>query len=484
MRKSTQRACSYYIGGFLLFTIILGSSKPSTAQLVAPLIVQTNAAGDNIHLIDPTSNTIVGEISGIEVNHGIAAAPDGSYFYVTNEVDHTLDIVDAENLQITHKVPLSGRPNNVAIRHDGGRVYVAIVSAPGAVDVIDTASATLATSINTAGGVHNTFTAPDGKYVVAGSIAGRNLTVIDSETETAVWSLFFDAGVRPMSFETNPDGSTSRIFVQLSNFHGFAIVDFEERREVGQRIELPSVPEDERHREFLQGSPSHGQGVTPDGTSLWLCSKVNSFVYAYSLPDLKYLGGVHVGSHPDWLTFSPDSQYVYVANAGSNSTSVVNIETMTEVTQIPVGQVPKRVITAQVSRTSIANWTAGQSGALSLASREPFDYDFYRDEVEPIFVRKRIGIARCVVCHSTRTRFRLQPLPADGEGWTAEQSQRNLSVTRRMIRPNDLMASPLLTLPLSEKSGGNPFHPGGKHWASQSDPEWQTIVRWIQGSQD
>jgi YVTN family beta-propeller protein len=484
MRKSRQRACSYYIGGFLFFTIILGSSKPSTAQLVDPLIVQTNAAGDNIHLIDPTSNTIVGEISGIEVNHGITAAPDGSYFYVTNEVDHTLDIVDAKNLQISHKVPLSGRPNNVAIRHDGARVYVAIVSSPGAVDVIDAASATLATSINTAGGVHNTFTTPDGKYVVAGSIAGRNLTVIDSETETAVWSLFFDAGVRPMSFETNPDGSTSRIFVQLSNFHGFATVDFEERREVGQRIELPSVPEDERHSEFLQGSPSHGQGVTPDGTSLWLCSKVNSFVYAYSLPDLNYLGGVHVGSHPDWLTFSPDSQYVYVANAGSNSTSVVNIETMTEVTQIPVGQVPKRVITAQIPRTSIENWTARQSGALSLASREPFDYDFYRDEVEPIFVRKRIGIARCVVCHSTRTRFRLQPLPADGEGWTAEQSQRNLSVTRRMIRPNDLMASPLLTLPLSEKSGGNPFHPGGKHWTSQSDPEWQTIVRWIQGTQD
>jgi len=157
---------------------------------------------------------------------------------------------------------------------------------------------------------------------------------------------------------------------------------------------------------------------------------------------------------------------------------------MTEVTQIPVGQVPKRVITAQIPRTSIENWTTKQAGTLSLASREPFDYDFYRNEVEPIFVRKRIGIARCVVCHSTRTRFRLQPLPSDGEGWTAEQSQHNLSATRRMIRPNDLMASPLLTLPLSEHSGGNPFHPGGKHWASQSDPEWQTIVRWIQGTQD
>ena len=81
MRKSTQRACSYYIGGFLLIYYHPWEFQSlPLPKLVAPLIVQTNAAGDNIHLIDPTSNTIVGEISGIEVNHGIAAAPDGSYF--------------------------------------------------------------------------------------------------------------------------------------------------------------------------------------------------------------------------------------------------------------------------------------------------------------------------------------------------------------------------------------------------------------------
>ena len=80
MRKSKQRACGYHLGAFLLLTIVLGSSTPSTAQAVDPLIVQTNAAGDNIHLIDPTSNTIVGKISGIEVNHGIAAAPDVGSF--------------------------------------------------------------------------------------------------------------------------------------------------------------------------------------------------------------------------------------------------------------------------------------------------------------------------------------------------------------------------------------------------------------------
>src|SRR5688572_7263422 len=74
-------------------------------------IVQTNAAGDNIHLIDPTTNKVVAEIKGIEVNHGAAAAPDGSRFYFTNEADHTLDVVDGKTLAVTKKIPLTGRPN-------------------------------------------------------------------------------------------------------------------------------------------------------------------------------------------------------------------------------------------------------------------------------------------------------------------------------------------------------------------------------------
>jgi YVTN family beta-propeller protein len=312
-------------------------------------IIQTNAAGDNIHVIDPKTNKIVQEIKGIEVNHGAAVAPDGSRYYFTNEANHTLDIVDGKSLKITGSVKLSGRPNNVAINQDGSRVYVAIRQAPGAVDVIDTKTVTLAKSIPTQGAIHNPFVTPDGKYVIAGSIEGRLLTVIDAKTETPAWSLAFDEGVRPIAFETKPNGATNRMFVQITGFHGFYIVDFDQRKEVG-RIRLPDVSPEQRHLDMLQGSPSHGIGVTPDGKSLWVCSKMNGRIYGYSLPDLKLIGGVRVGDHPDWLTFTPDSKFVYVANAGSNSVSAVDIATLKEVARIPVGQVPKRNITAVLGK--------------------------------------------------------------------------------------------------------------------------------------
>ena len=307
-------------------------------------IIQTNSAGDNIHLIDPATNKVVAVINGIEVNHGAAAAPDGSLFYFSNEADHTLDFVDVKTLKVTKKVKLSGRPNNVAISSDGGHVYVAIRQEPGAVDVVDTRSARLIKSVATGGSVHNPFVTPDGKYVIAGLIEARKLVVIDGKTEEPVWTMSFDRGVRPMAFEQNADGSTRRMFVQLSDFHGFAVVDFAERKEL-TRIALPDVPPAERHLQGLQGSPSHGLGIAPGGRTLWVNSKMNSYVYAYSLPDLTLLGGVQVGDHPDWLTFSPDGKSLYVANAGSNSVSVVDVAARREVTKIPVGQVPKRNVT-------------------------------------------------------------------------------------------------------------------------------------------
>src|SRR5262245_45207998 len=336
-----MRAKSFALAALAFLTVLFAVSLDAATVR----IVQTNAAGDSVMLIDPVTNKVVGEIKDIEVNHGAAAAPDGSRLYVTNEAESTVDVVDLKTLKIIKKIPLTNHPNNIAVSKDGRRVYAAIVAGAGAVDVIDTASLTRAKSIRTEGGIHNTYVTPDGKYVVAGSIIGKKISVIDAKTEEIAWTIPMEAGVRPICFETNADGSTKRMFVELSDFHGFVTVDWKSRQLV-DRVKLPEVPVNERHTEGLQGSPSHGIGIAPDGKTLWVNSKVNSYVYVYSMPDLAFVAGVKVGDHPDWLTFTPDSKRIYVANAGSNSVSAVDIATRKEIARIAVGQVPKRNITA------------------------------------------------------------------------------------------------------------------------------------------
>src|SRR5688572_9384034 len=319
----------------------------STAAAAQVRIVQTNSAGDNIHLIDPSSNVIVGEIKGIPINHGAAADPDGRRFYFSSEAEQTLHVVDGKTLQTTKKIPLTGRPNNISIARDGSRVYVGIVSAPGAVDVIDTKTLERVKSIPTKGGIHNVYVTPDGKYVIAGSIAGRLMTVIDQKTDETAWTLF-EEGVRPMAFEVNPDGSTKRIFVQISNLHGFAIVDFAQRKEVG-RITLPDdVPSEKVDKGPFNASPSHGLGVAPDGKTLWVTSRPNARVYVYSLPDLTLLGFEELGGRPDWVTFTPDSKTAYISTENTDSTIALDVASRKRVATIAVGDAPKRVITVVV----------------------------------------------------------------------------------------------------------------------------------------
>lgn len=311
-------------------------------------VLQSNAAGDNIHVIDPATNKVVDVIEDIEVPHGLTISPDGNRIYVTNESLTTLDVVDAKTLLVFDRIPLSGRPNNVDVSNDGTKVYAGIAEEPGAVDVIDTASLENVKSIPVKGRIHNVYVTPDGKHAVAGSIPARTINVIDTSSDTLAWTLTLSAGIRPMAFTTNPDGSTKEIIVQLSNFHGFAVVDFAERKE-SRRIKLPDPPGHHKVTEGLQGSPAHGLAVTPDGKMLWSTSKYYNCVVAYSLPDYRMLKVVDVGAHPDWLAVTPDSKTLYVAVAGDDVTVAVDIETMKVVERIPVGYVPKRVVAGKLS---------------------------------------------------------------------------------------------------------------------------------------
>jgi YVTN family beta-propeller protein len=304
-------------------------------------IIQTNSAGDNVHVIDPVTNKVVGVINGIEVSHGAAVAPDGTRIYVSDEADSTLDFVDGKSLKVVKKVPLSGHPNNIAISKDGKHVYVGIIQTPGGVDVIDTVAMTNVRTLPTKGTIHNAYVTPDGNYVVAGSIAGKTINVFDEKTGASAWVLDMDLGIRPMAFAANPDGSTRWIFVQLTDFNGFAVIDFATHKEV-QRIKNPDLPLGKST--VPEGSdPSHGMAVTADGKTLVVCSRLNNYLYSYSLPELKLQGSAELtGKGAGWVTLTPDGKTAYVANPVTNDVSVVDVKTMKEVTKIPVGFVPKR----------------------------------------------------------------------------------------------------------------------------------------------
>jgi len=329
-------------------------------------IIQTNSAGDNIHIIDAATNKVVGEIKGIEAPHGIAVAPDGSRIYISEQADRTLTVVDGKTLQVTKRIALSGNPNLVDITPDGKRLYVAIAltwddfsefpqikaNPSGGVDVIDTASLEKVKTIPIRGGIHDLNVTPDGKFVLAGSSRGAKpaanlMNVIDTKTDEITWKLVLNPAPSPMAISSNPDGSTKWIFAQNGSLNGFQVLDFATQAKINE-IKFPDLPADKQNK---HGGPSvsHGIMLTADQKTLVINSRLNSTLYAYSVPDLKLLGAAELsGRGAGWLVISPDGKTAYVANEHTNNVSVVDIKSMKETAVVPVGFAPARNATWMV----------------------------------------------------------------------------------------------------------------------------------------
>ena len=348
MKNRMMRQATYILGFAWALT-----ARPMAAQQKSYVYV-TNSAETKTHVIDTATNKVVQVIRGIERPHGVQFSPDGRTVYISNESESVINVIDQKTGQTTAKIPLHARPNNISVSKDGKKLFVAIAEDPGGgLEIIDLV-AKKSMKMIPMGRLHNVYTTPDGKYAVMGSTGHRFFAVVDAETNEEVWKIQFDKAVRPMAFEQNPDGSTKRVFVGLSDLHGFAVVDFAQRKEAG-RIELPHEPGGFPEIE----APSHAIGVTPDNKTLWVSSTGNNSMFAYSLPELKLKGRVglpvvdlppgsfmeRIGASPNWLSFSPDSKRVYVSNGGLRSLSVIDAEAMKLITSVPVGETPKRINT-------------------------------------------------------------------------------------------------------------------------------------------
>jgi len=86
-----------------------------------------------------------------------------------------------------------------------------------------------------------------------------------------------------------------------------------------------------------------------------------------------------------------------------------------------------------------------------------------------------------VICHESATNaFTLAPLNGKA-AYTEQESRKNFEVVTHLVVPGKPDESYLLTYPLVPQEGGAAYHSGGRQWESKSDPNWQTIARWING---
>ena len=265
---------------------------------------------------------------------------------------------DTKTLKLVQQIALSERPNKIVVNKKHRKIYAGIVSRP-LVDVIDIATHKVIKSIPVGKTVHNTYVTPDDGYVVAG-LRGEvepgepTIQVIDPKTDSVVWGLELTGHqqygrthheVRPMAFEGNPDGSVKRMYAQATGINGVWVIDWQTRKVVDM-LWPPKLPLWKQNADGIQTGDMHGLEVLPDRSALWASSRLDSRVYGWSLPDLKYIGAVEVGPSANWMTPTPDSKYMYVAISGVDYTIAVDLKKLAIAAKIKTGARPARISTA------------------------------------------------------------------------------------------------------------------------------------------
>jgi hypothetical protein len=120
--------------------------------------------------------------------------------------------------------------------------------------------------------------------------------------------------------------------------------------------------------------------------------------------------------------------------------------------------------------------------APTTASAQALDYGYFKANIQPIFLTKREGHTRCIVCHAgANNAMRLTPLAAGASGFTEEQSKTNFETLSRIVVPGKPMESHFLLHPLQPEFGGGMYHSGGRQFTSTDDPDWQKMRDWVNG---
>jgi YVTN family beta-propeller protein len=323
--------------GALLLSLAWGADN-SAAQTFKLYV--GNSRGDDISVVDMVSLKVTGTIQAGERVHGVCAQADGKRLFATVETDHTLRIIDTGNQQTVATIKLPGRPNQCAVTPDGK--YVAVPIRDGdSVEIVDVAKSEIVKSLPIKE-PHNALNTGSNRYIYVSSMGSHEIDLIDLEKMD--YAAHIPAGGRPRPYVVSSDGKT--MYVAVADLHGFIIVDIPGQKVV-ERVEIPAQHATLRKLEYeTPDTLTHGLGLTPDGSELWVSSLLDDAMYIYDVKAKKITGKVGTGEGPNWISFSPDGKYACISNTDTDDVSIIDVKTRREVTRVKVGKVPKRLVVA------------------------------------------------------------------------------------------------------------------------------------------
>ncbi|MEZ6123956.1 MAG: hypothetical protein R3C49_12360 [Planctomycetaceae bacterium] len=234
---------------------------------------------------------------------GICASPVTDRIYVSTLT--TLMCLDLKTEQMLWEKSYEGGCDRMSLTPDGRRMYLPSLE-KGHWHVLDALSGKVLGRIQPDSGAHNTICGLSGRYAYLAGLKSPVLTIVETSNQAVVRTCGpFSHNIRPFTV----NGSETLVFVCVNECLGFEVGDLITGRKL-YRVEVAGFQKGPVKR---HGCPSHGIGLSPDETELWVTDGGNSHMHVFDATVMppRQVASLPVRDQPGWVTFSIDGQFAY-----------------------------------------------------------------------------------------------------------------------------------------------------------------------------
>jgi YVTN family beta-propeller protein len=310
-----------------LFLTVACSSSPQPAAPVSGTAAGSSASGSTLNPLPgmppvEDANDIYSADRPNALSETVKKYP--SYIYVPNSKSNSVSIIDPKTYHVIRSFPVGREPQHVIPSWDLKKLWVA-QDLQDQITLIDPATGEKGETIHVED-PYNMYYTPDGKYAIICAERERRLDFRDAQTMKVVKRVRVPCdGVNHIDFSI--DG---RYLLATCEFSGELLkVDVAEQKVLGTlRLTPPGMPQDIK--------------LSPDGKIFYVANMEANGVHVIDGDNLKSISFIPTGKGAHGLYVSRDSKYLYVANRGEGSVSLINFKTreIAAKWQIPGGGSP------------------------------------------------------------------------------------------------------------------------------------------------
>jgi len=278
--------------------------------------------GDNAVAVVDTSSSKVLTTIAVAAPDGLVITPDGAKVYVSSNSAGVINVIDTATDRVTTSINAGAQPAGLAIAHDG-RHLVAAIQGDGKALIIDTATDSVTGTI-AVGKAHNSAISADGQTAyIASQVATApaiNLVGVPAGMPGATFAI--DKSPRALC------AAGTKLYVTVAGADAIEVLD----GATGQPS--ASIP--------TAGSP-HDIRPTLDGAYVATVSQTGGELELIDPSTASVVAHVPTGKMPHWIALSSDGKLAYVTNEADNNVVAIDLATQAVVKTISAGAGPRKI---------------------------------------------------------------------------------------------------------------------------------------------